>query len=148
MLRKPHRLGSIVLPFVLCIGGCKRDSGLNALYGDCLVVGRNYGKHMEVSCTNSPFADRPDRERAVTARKVAEYVRDHYTTYQDARDLTVTFWNKKETAKGDFGHPRVQYTFTRAELGEPPTPVKVKPDTTSADADTAAVAGETAAQAR
>ncbi|HET7461524.1 MAG TPA: hypothetical protein VFJ82_09745 [Longimicrobium sp.] len=115
------------MPLVLCVAGCK-DSELNALYGDCLVVGRNDGKHVEASCTNSPFAERPDRERAITARKVAEYVRDHYVSYQDARDVTVTFWSKKETAKGDIRHPRARYTFTRAELGEPPTPLKQKPD--------------------
>lgn len=131
------RFGSILLALVLFMGGCK-DSGLGALYGDCLVVGRNNGKHMEVSCTNSPFADRPDRERAATARKVAENVRDHYDTYAESRDLTVIFWSKKDTAKGDFKHPRVQYTFTRAELGEPPTPARPpKPDTTT---DTSSVA--------
>lgn len=143
MPRNPRPLGSIVLPLVLCMAGC-RDSGLS-LYGECVVGGRNYGKHMEVSCHNSPFAERPDRERAVTARKVAEYVRDHHVSYGNAQDLTVTFWSKKETAKGDFKHPRARYTFTRAELGEPPMPVKVKPDTDTSAADSAAAYADSAA---
>jgi len=143
MLRKPCRLGSIVLPLVLCVAGCK-DSELS-LYGDCLVVDRNGGKHMEVTCTNSPFAERPDRERATTARKVAEYVRDRYSSYQDARDVTVAFMGKKETARDDFKRPRARYTFTRAELGEPPPGKRIrKADIDTSAADSAAASADSA----
>lgn len=145
MPRKPLRLGSIVVPLVLVAAGCRPVAG--GLYGDCVVGGTNYGKHMQVTCRDSPFAERPDAERVVTARKVAEYVRDHYASYHDARDVTVTFWSKKETARGDLKHPQARYTFTRAELGEPPAPAKVKPDT-AADAPDSAVDADSAVAPR
>jgi hypothetical protein len=91
--------------------------GLSRDYGQCITGGEE--RHLSVTCLNSPFAERPAAERANTARKVAEYVRDHDPKYKAAEDVTVRFLSKKESAKGDAKHARATYTFRAAELGTP-----------------------------
>jgi hypothetical protein len=76
---------------------------------------------LRVTFLSSPFAERGDAERRVTARKVAEYVRDHYPQYKSLNKVMVGFQTKKETAADSLyqATAAASYTFTCAELDSP-----------------------------
>ncbi|HEV7591033.1 MAG TPA: hypothetical protein VGO40_23185 [Longimicrobium sp.] len=75
---------------------------------------------LRVAFPSSPFADGPDVARRGTARKVGEYVRDHYPRYKALNKVTVEFLTKKETVADTLKHVAASYTFSRAALGPPP----------------------------
>jgi hypothetical protein len=116
------RLAVVLLPLV--VSACDNSgvaAELSRTYGDCSLERQDHGA-IEVLFTDSPFAERSDETRRTTARKVAEYVRDHYPKYKGATGVTVAFQSKKEAAK-DGKHAAATYTFTRADLGDgPPAP--------------------------
>ena len=94
---------------------------LSDTYGRC-VAERTDDGHFSAVFPESPFAGRPEAERAVTARKIAEYVRDHDPHYKGFKDVRVAFQTKKETARGELKHIAATYVFTRAQLGDPDLP--------------------------
>jgi hypothetical protein len=75
------------------------------------------------------FAERADGERRRTARKVGEYVRDHYPRYKALDKVIVELVSKKEMAADTLKHVAASYTFTRAELGPPPAAAAPAADT-------------------
>lgn len=118
MPRPANHISRILLAFTglaITVGCDDVSRGLSRDYGQCFIGGRG-ARHLEVTCLSSPFAERPEAERASTARKVAEYVRDHDPKYKAAEDVTVRLLSKKESAKGDAKHARATYTFRAAEL--------------------------------
>jgi hypothetical protein len=74
---------------------------------------------MRVTFLGPPFAELGAAERRVTARKVAEVVRDHYPRYKALGRVVVDFPTKKELAADTLGHIAASDTFTRVELGPP-----------------------------
>jgi hypothetical protein len=121
-----RRLWLPVLALALVVPACmdtrQLDDDLTRDYGP---VDINYPtsdqRVLRVTFLSSPFAERGDAERRVTARKVAEYVRDHYPRYKALDKVRVGFQTKKETAADTLyqATAAASYTFTRAELGPP-----------------------------
>jgi hypothetical protein len=68
---------------------------------------------------NSDTAQLPPDRQAAFARRVAEFVRDHYAHYERLESIQVGF----ASVKGGFGvrvtSTRVPFRFTPAELGAP-----------------------------
>jgi hypothetical protein len=115
----------LVLAFV--IPACRKDDGgfaeaLSDTYGPAFVGSPTVdATALQVTFLESPFAERGDAERQATARKVAEYVRDHYPQYKTLDKVIIEFPTKKELAAAKLTHVAGRYTFTTAELG-PPAP--------------------------
>ena len=116
----------LLLPLI-CLGISLAGCGDNGRIADEL--SKSYGfanvyyesadsTHLWVSFPNSAFADRADSARVGTARKVAEYVRDHHPRYKALDKVTVEFQSRKEYEAGG-KHVAARYPFTRAALGEP-----------------------------
>lgn len=117
-MRRPI-LRRLAVVAALALAACNEDGIGTALadtYGPCW-VDRSDDGHLEVVFMDSPFASRPEAERAATARKVALYVRDHDPHYKGVKDVQVAFQTKKETAANEFKHIAATYTFTHDELG-------------------------------
>ena len=95
------------------------SEALSRDYGSCRTSSAEPG-HLTVTCRDSPFAARPDAERKKTARKIAEYVRDHHPKYKGVEDVSVAVLDKKEPEPVlDVRNLGKTYTFTAADLGEP-----------------------------
>lgn len=98
--------------------GLVREFGTSAIS-----VNLNGSGSLSVIFSNSPIAALTDSARAAFARRVAEYVRDHYAHYERLQSIQVGFASEK----GGFGvritSTRVPYRFTPSELG-PPRPAK------------------------
>lgn len=117
---------ALALLVVLALPAC-RDEGrqqlsneLSERYGTAIVGARDsLANALVVVFPSSPFADRTDAERRGTARKVAEYVRDHYLAYKGIDKVTVEFLTNKETVGEKPQDIAARYTFTRGELGPP-----------------------------
>jgi hypothetical protein len=123
MRHRPNPISRTVaaIAAIAVLHGCNGASSGLSDYGQCILGGA--GRHLTVHCLSSPFADRAEAERTNTARKVAEYVRDHDPKYKGAEDVTVVLLGKKESAAAEGAkHPGATYTFTHAELGSPPAP--------------------------
>ncbi len=120
-----RRLRLPVLALLLVLGACGGDErsleqALGKVYGEVFATfDTGDQRTLRVTFLSSPFAERPDAERRVTARKVAEYVRDHYLPYKGLDKVAVEFMSKKEMAADSLRHAAAGYTFTRAELGPP-----------------------------
>jgi hypothetical protein len=121
------RLILMAFALALTLAAC-RDEGRSQLENE---LGERYGmvivgasdslaNDLVVMFPSSPFADRTDAERRGTARKVADYVRDHYPGYKGIDKVTVAFLTPKETVAETLKHVGASYTFTRAQLGPPP----------------------------
>ena len=115
-----------VLALALAVPACmdtrQLDDDLTRDYGPVDIhCATSDQRVLRVTFLSSPFADRGDAERRMTARKVAEYVRDHYPRYKSLNKVMVGFQTKKETAADTLYQARaaVSYSFTRAELGPP-----------------------------
>ena len=111
----------------LALTACRKsqlEDDLSKMYGPAWVTFA-YRDSMHVDSTHllvtfpaSEFAGRPDSTRAATARKVAEYVRDHDPRFKTLGKVTVEFMTRKEMEAGG-KHVAARYVFTRTELGEP-----------------------------
>jgi len=126
MKRFRRRLWLPVLALALVVPACKDtgqlDHDLSRDYGPVDIHHPTSDQSvLRVTFLSSPFAERGDAERRVTARKVAEYVRDHYPPYKSLSKVMVGFQTKKETAADTLYQvtAAASYTFTRAELGPP-----------------------------
>jgi hypothetical protein len=82
-------------------------------------VNINNSVHLTVMFSNSPAADLPDVEQAAFARRVAEYVRDHYTSYRRLQTISIGFATVRGVGAVRFTRSRVPYRFTPQELGPP-----------------------------
>lgn len=118
-----RRLCLPVLVLALALAACGDEGRLaDALgkdYGPAVVTfASTDSTHLQVVFFDSPFAERSDADRQGTARKIAEYVRDHYPRYKALDKVTVEFMTKKES-EGGGKHVAARHTFARAELGPP-----------------------------
>lgn len=78
--------------------------------------------YLTIVFSNSPAAALPDSERAVFARRVAEFVRDHYPKYEQLTSIDVGFAAVRGGAGISFTKTDVPYRFTPVELGPPKQP--------------------------
>lgn len=85
-------------------------------------INLNNSAYLTVTFSNAPIADQPEAEQAAFARRVAEYVRDHYARYDQLQGIQVGFASVKGVGI-TFTRTRVPYRFTPRELG-PPRPPK------------------------
>lgn len=83
--------------------------------------------YLTVVFSNSANADLPETERAAFARRVAEYVRDHYAHYDQLQNISVGFASVKGAAGFHVTNTQVPYQFTPADLGAPVGPKKQAP---------------------
>jgi hypothetical protein len=74
--------------------------------------------YLTVVFSNSPVSNRSEPERAEFARRVAEYVRDHYPRYDQLQSIQVGFASVKGVGI-TFTSTQIPYRFTPAELGPP-----------------------------
>jgi hypothetical protein len=118
-----RRLCLPVLALVLALSACRGEEHrlkreLSEVYGDAVVsFTTRDSTTMVVTVFASPFADRPDADRRVSARKIGGFVRDHYARYKALDKVVVELVSKKDKT---LKHVAASYTFTRAELGPPP----------------------------
>ena len=82
-------------------------------------VNVNNSVSLTVTFSNSPAADLPDAERAAFARRVAEYVRDHYPHYSALQTINVGFASVTKTGPVTYTNSSVPYRFTPSDLGQP-----------------------------
>jgi hypothetical protein len=110
---------ALVLALSACVGEEHRlERELSEVYGDAVVGFTTLDSTtMVVTVFAPPFADRPDADRRVTARKIGGFVRDHYARYKALVKVVVELVLKKDKT---LKHVAASYTFTRAELGPPP----------------------------
>src|SRR5439155_26485209 len=100
------------------------DLGLIAEFHEQGINVNVYNGHsLTVSFANSPRANEPDSVRAVFARRVAEYVRDHYPygRYSELQSIRVTFNKVSQTDPLTITSTTGAYQFTPADLGAPRT---------------------------
>lgn len=119
-----HRIVRLAIPLfalaaVLLAAGCgdiadlmRLSSGLTKEFGPASLNQTDDG-HLTVSLTNSP----PAADEEQTARRVAEYVRDHYRSYGTLVDVTVDFQTHRQVGPVGYTRANGSYTFTRADLG-------------------------------
>lgn len=115
-----------LLALVLALGACMEtralEDALSKQYGEAVVGFANEDRTaLEVTFLASPFVGRPDADRRMTARKAAEYVRDHYQRYKALDKVMVRFTSRKEFLAVSPKDIAASYTFTRADLGPPQT---------------------------
>jgi hypothetical protein len=120
----------LLLALVLSVAACRDVAQLMALsagigtHFEVKDVSSNLNNHTHLTVVfdNSPVADEPEPVRAAMARKVAEYVRDHYASYSRLEQVTIEF-NEGSAGSGFTGSRQVgSYSYTPAELGPAPGP--------------------------
>jgi hypothetical protein len=119
-------LGLVV---VACVFGCADLKELLSLQQglarefetSAINVNVNNSAYLTVTFSNAPIADQPEAEQAAFARRVAEYVRDHYAHYDQLQSIQVGFASVKGVGI-TFTRTRVPYRFTPSELGPPQAP--------------------------
>lgn len=79
----------------------------------------NNRAHLTVTFSNSAAADLSDAKRAAFARRVAEYVRDHYAPYSTLETIAVGFSTVTKTGPITYTNTMVPYRFTPRDLGQP-----------------------------
>jgi hypothetical protein len=92
------------------------SSGINHDFGQNSVNLSN-GHLLTVTMKNSTAAGRPDEAR--TARRVAEYVRDHYPGFERLQYVVVAFEQTRQTGPVGYTAGQGSYTFSPGQLGEP-----------------------------
>lgn len=73
--------------------------------------------HLSVLFQDSTTATLPETERAAFARRVAEFVRDHYRDYDRISEVSVGFSQTKRLGPLTSTRTDVPYSFSRTELG-------------------------------
>jgi len=71
---------------------------------------------LSVTLQNSPNAKLPPDERAVFARRVALFVRDHYPGYEGLTTVAVGFSTRRGAGPVNFTRTERPYVFKRADL--------------------------------
>ncbi|SRR6266568_2227411 len=84
-------------------------------------VSLNNSAYLTVVFSNSPVADWSEGEQSAFARRVAEYVRDHYAHYDQLQSIQVGFASVKGVGI-TVSSTRIPYRFTPSELGPPRQP--------------------------
>jgi hypothetical protein len=90
--------------------GISHDFGQNS-------VNLSNGHLLTVTLKNSRAAGHPDE--AQTARRVAEYVRDHYPGFGRLQYVVVAFQQNRQYGPVGYTAGQGSYTFSPGQLGEP-----------------------------
>jgi hypothetical protein len=83
-----------------------------------MAVHLNDRTHLAIVVEDSPLGRQEEPKRRATARKLAEFVRDHYAKYGVLQDVSVVFATSDPSLATGYREDAV-YTFTPAELGQP-----------------------------
>ena len=81
-------------------------------------VNLNNSAYLTVVFSNSSIADSSEAAQSAFARRVAEYVRDHYAHYDQLQSIQVGFASVKGVGI-TFTSTRIPYRFTPSDLGPP-----------------------------
>lgn len=100
--------------------GLSREFHTNAVS-----VNLNNSAYLTITFGNVPVADSAESARAAFARRVGEYVRDHYGHYERLQSVAVGFSSSSSAGPVRFTSSEVPYRFTAAELGAPVTTSKI-----------------------
>ena len=76
--------------------------------------------HLTVLLQDSTTSNLPATERAPFARRVAEFVRDHYAGYDKLADVSIGFSRTKRLGPLTSTRTETPYSFSHAELGPAP----------------------------
>lgn len=112
---------------MLAAVGCANLSALTALQRGLaerfrepgISVHLNNQEYLTVLFVNSKVASLPDSDRAVLARAVAEYVRDHYRGYASLSTVAVGFQQALRVGMFSYSSTNRPYSFSTAGLGPP-----------------------------
>ena len=97
------------------------QQGIVQQFGDSDIgINRNTSGLLTVTFTNSHFAALPDSAQAAEARKVAEYVRDHYPEYGGLTQVSIALRSQQGGGGFSVSTSNVPYSWTTAELGPSP----------------------------
>jgi len=120
---KPFSRAALVL---LSLLGCAELGALVALQQGMAREFHEYGISINISnasltvaLANSAADSLPEVEKAAYARRVAEYVRDHYPKYSSLTSIDVRFASVAKTGPVTYSQSSAGYHFTPADLGPP-----------------------------
>ena len=94
---------------------------------EAISININNSVNMTILFSNSPVAQSSDSEQSVFARRVGEFVRDHYPKYDALQTIAVGFSSVRGTGAFHITNTRVPFRFTPQDLGPPPTVPKALP---------------------
>ena len=120
---KPFSRVALVL---LSLLGCAELGALVALQQGMAREFHEYGisinisnASLTVSLANSAADSLPEVEKAAYARRVAEYVRDHFPKYSSLASIDVRFASVAKTGPVTYSQSSAGFHFTPADLGPP-----------------------------
>ena len=121
-----ERCARIALVLLAAVG-CANLSALTALQRGLaerfrepgISIHLNNHEYLTVLFVNSKVASLPDSDRAVLAREVAEYVRDHYRGYSSLSTVAVGFQQALRVGMFSYSSTNRPYSFSTAGLGPP-----------------------------
>ncbi len=123
-----HRLRRAVPVLLLALAGCGDLAALATLQrgiasefhvADVSVNLKNHDQ-LTIVLANSPLNAQTPEQRAVTARRVAEYVRDHYARFDSLTTIAIGYGAKQSAGPISVSSTVVPFTFTPAELRAAP----------------------------
>jgi hypothetical protein len=114
----------IVLLLVLAVFGCSRlkdifalRSGIVKEFGtENVTVTITNGEIMTVAFVNSPFTDQSREEQGDVARRVADYVREHYADFDSLDVVYVTFGTRRSAGCASYSETGEPFRFTPYQL--------------------------------
>lgn len=117
----------ILLALTLSVAACGGFGDMIALqrglaheFGtDAIGINVSNNSVLTVTFANTPAATLPDSDRAAFARRVAEYVRDHYPEYPTLAEINVGFSQVHSAGIVTVTNTNVPYTFPTKALGAP-----------------------------
>lgn len=123
-----QRLRRAVPFLLLALAGCGDLAALAALQRGIAAefhaadVSLNIANHARLTIVfvNSPMTAQTPEQRAVTARRVAEYVRDHYARFDSLTTIAVGYSAKQSAGPVAITSTVVPFTFTPAQLRAAP----------------------------
>lgn len=128
------RLSLLLAALAVGLAGCQDFVDLTKLSaalteefdGTRMEVHLNNRTHMAIVVEDSPLGRQVDSKRRATARKLAEFVRDHYAKYDVLEDVSVVFATSDASLATGY-REEAAYTFTPADLGPGPRRKPAKP---------------------
>ena len=91
--------------------------GLMAEFPTAVINVNLTNDHLSVLFQDSTTANLPEVERAAFARRVAEFVRDHYAGYDKLANVSIGFSQTKRLGPLTSTRTETPYSFSHAELG-------------------------------
>ncbi len=91
--------------------------GLMAEFPTAVINVNLTNDHLSVLFQDSTTANLPEVERAAFARRVAEFVRDHYAGYDKLANVSIGFSQTKRLGPLTSTRTETPYSFPHAELG-------------------------------